>query len=552
MRSATTFALLVAVMVAAGIPDARADKKTVCTITVNSPDEKEAFRRSLPQEDYRFVELIERGRPDWLASACHKDIRCDVLIVSGHFDDGTEFYSDRLGVGESLPTDELERVSCSDSCPGLFSQLKEVYLFGCNTLQAQPLSNPSGEIGRSLARSGYSPLEAERRTRELKESHADSNRDRMRQIFTNVPVIYGFSSKAPLGPAAASLLNRYFQSSATIEVGSGRPSPKLVSLFAPASMTVATGLRSSDPDSSFRQDACHFSDDRLSSSAKVAFVHALLDRQMVEVRMFLDRIEKYVASLSDADRQTPEVARALRDIALDQDARARYLEFAADADEPAVRARMIELASRLGWLSASEKHAQLTRMIGDQLTKNAVGPAEVDLTCRLNQNHELDQELDRLPKPSAQTSEVKYAAILACLGSEPARARVLRALASPVDEEVEIAQVYVKNRPLAGTTELHLVATEILGMAASAAQVRALNTLAGYQLTDHEILAALVRVFSLAKSINVQRAIAGVLIRSDYMTIAGPELARVLREHRLKSAAGADLIDVLIRRMETS
>jgi hypothetical protein len=550
MPAATKVVLLGALLLATGLPDARADKKTVCTITVNSPDEKEAFRRGLPQSDFQFVELVEHGRPDWLASACHKDIHCDMLIISGHFDDGTEFYSDRLDAHESLPTAELERVSCSNSCPGLFSHLKEVYLFGCNTLQAQPLTNPSGEIGRSLVRAGYSPLDAERRTRELQEEHADSNRDRMRQIFSNVPVIYGFSAKAPLGAAAAPLLNRYFQSSATAELGTGRASPKLLNLFAPASMTVATGLRASDPDAGFRKDACHFSDDRLSPAAKVAFVHALLDREMVEVRMFLDRIENYVTSLSEFDRQTSGVAQALRDIALDQDARARYLEFAGDADEPAVRARMIELAARLGWLSPAEKRAQLMQMIGDQLGRNAVGPAEVDLICRLNNNHELDQELPHLAKTTAPTSEVKYAAILACLGSQPARARVLRALASPSDEEVETAQVYLHNRPIAEPTELRVVASAILGMNGSDAQVRALNTLASYQLTDHEMLAALAHLFSLAKSISVQRAIAGVLIRSDYMAIAGPELARTLREHRLKSPDGADLIDALIRRVD--
>src|SRR5436190_13511060 len=115
--------------------EAQADRKTVCTITVNSPDEKEIFRRSLPPDDFQFVELVERGRPDWLASACRKGVRCDVLLISGHFDDGTEFYSDRLETRESLPVEEMEQVACSDSCPGLFSQLREVYLFGCNTLQ---------------------------------------------------------------------------------------------------------------------------------------------------------------------------------------------------------------------------------------------------------------------------------------------------------------------------------------------------------------------------------------------------------------------------------
>jgi len=42
----------------------------------------------------------------------------------------------------------------------------------------------------------------------------------------------------------------------------------------------------------------------------------------------------------------------------------------------------------------------------------------------------------------------------------------------------------------------------------------------------------LTRLFPLAKSLNVQRAIAGILIRSDYRTIAKPELVRALRQHR--------------------
>src|SRR6185436_2066945 len=115
---------------------ADADKRTVCTITVNSSDEREMFLRRLPEDQYRFVELVERGRADWLASACRQGIRCDLLVISGHFDGTTVFYSDQVAASEFLPVAEMERASCSDSCPGLFSQLKEVYLFGCNTLSA--------------------------------------------------------------------------------------------------------------------------------------------------------------------------------------------------------------------------------------------------------------------------------------------------------------------------------------------------------------------------------------------------------------------------------
>src|SRR5437868_8183609 len=100
--------------------NATAAPKTVCTITVNSPDEKEMFRSKLPAGDYRFVELVERGRKDWLASACEQKVECDALIISGHFDGGEEFYTDRFDVNESLSVAEMESASCSDSCPGVF------------------------------------------------------------------------------------------------------------------------------------------------------------------------------------------------------------------------------------------------------------------------------------------------------------------------------------------------------------------------------------------------------------------------------------------------
>ena len=131
---------------------AGARPQTVCTITVNSPEEKQSFARHLPADRARFVELVERGRPDWLATACQASIACDVLVISGHYDGDNEFFSDRLDVNEHLPVSELERASCSDTCPALFSRLKEVYLFGCNTLNPQPQSSASADIVRSLVR----------------------------------------------------------------------------------------------------------------------------------------------------------------------------------------------------------------------------------------------------------------------------------------------------------------------------------------------------------------------------------------------------------------
>jgi hypothetical protein len=542
--------LAAALLAALSLQDVLAARKTVCTITVNSADEREAFRRHLPADQYDFVELVERGRPDWLASACRQHVRCDVLLISGHFDGGDEFYSDRVDARESLPVDEMERVSCSDSCPGLFSQLKEVYLFGCNTLNAEKLSSTSVDVTRALLRSGHSAADAERVAQLLDARHADSNRDKMRMIFKDVPVIYGFSSKAPLGAKAGPLLERYFRSGAA-PIGSGRPSEKLLGLFAASSMTVASGSTDADPQASYRRDMCQFADDRLTPAQRVAFVHSLLGRDVAEVRTFLDPLEKYAASLTLSDRMDAAVSKALEEIAADTPAKERWLAFARDADEPSMRARMIALAARLGWLSPASTQAELARLVHDLYARNDVGNADVELVCALNGNHALDSALASIAA-THPGGDIAHAALLACAGSAAARAQLIDALTSGRDRDVGLAQVSLKHHPIADVDDLRAVALRIARMSDVDAQIRALDTLAEHRVSDRESLESLTRLFPVAKTVNVQRAIAGILIRSDYEAIAKPELVRALREKRLKSPDGQDLIDVLIRRMQAS
>jgi hypothetical protein len=110
----------------------------------------------------------------------------------------------------------------------------------------------------------------------------------------------------------------------------------------------------------------------------------------------------------------------------------------------------------------------------------------------------------------------------------------------------------LQHRPITDASELQGIATAIARMKGSDTQVRALDVLARYHLSDRESLDELTRLFPLAKSLNVQRAIAGILIRADYKTIANVELVRALRQHRLKSPDGEDLIDALIRRLQAS
>lgn len=163
---------------------------------------------------------------------------------------------------------------------------------------------------------------------------------------------------------------------------------------------------------------------------------------------------------------------------------------------------------------------------------------------------DLGQALQGLPGPTLRSGRTAHAAMLACLGDREAHARMLHALTSADDSEVSIAEVYLRHRPLADTSDLRSVTEGIARMTRSEGQVHALIALAGQRVDDPESLQVLARLFSSARSVEVQRAIAGVLIRADYRVLARNDLARSLQQARLKSPGGQDVIDALIRRLQ--
>jgi hypothetical protein len=537
--------LVLALFVLAWTGGAWAQKKTVCTVTVNSADEKEAFRKALGPGQYDFVELVEHGRSDWLESACRTGVRCDVLIISGHYDGGNEFFSDRTEAREYLPVDELERVSCNGSCPGLFSQLKEVYLFGCNSLNPEPNASVAGEVGRSLQRAGLSRADAERTARSLAARHAESARDRMRLIFKDVPAIYGFSSVAPLGPTAASILRRHFQAGGAGDVATGRTSGRLLSQFSAHALAVTSGLSANDPLLAHRQDVCQFANDQVPPERRADFVHKLFAREIAEARMFLGRLEKFESTLPPHAQRSPALAASLDSIARADAVRTRYLQLARDADAAPTRARMIALGSKLGWLDAGQEREEISAMFEERLARNTVGPVEVDLACNLNR----DGALDGIDLAQGDARRVSHAALLACLGDATARERVVRALSSSNEDDIRFAQVVLSYRPLDQLVELPVVMNEIAGMTSRDAQMRALHALASQRLTDPATLSELVRLYPRVDSAGVQTAIANVLLRSDFRSIASAEVVQTLRVSR-RGNGGADAIDVLIRRMQ--
>lgn len=181
-------------------------RKTVCFVTVNSADEKAAFLSKLDPAKYSGVELLPFSPPgpwgrfvvrdeDWLERSCRQKVRCDTLVVSGHF--AAAF------IGESsfdVRLNDLSRYSCRADCNDFFSSVKEVYLFGCNTLANRSLDSRTIEQYREvLIQDGVASHDAQRIAARRYTEYGRPIRDEMLSLFPNARHVFGYPSLGPTG-----------------------------------------------------------------------------------------------------------------------------------------------------------------------------------------------------------------------------------------------------------------------------------------------------------------------------------------------------------------
>ena len=238
-------------------------------------------------------------------------------------------------------------------------------------------------------------------------------------------------------------------------------------------------------------------------------------------------------------------------LAGDQATRQRFMESARDADDSTVRMRMVALARNIGWLTPEQEQAELVRTIADQIARDRVGRDELEIACAGAPRERKDPALEAMAAGALKLGKVAPAAAMACLGNTEAHARVVNALTSSRAEDIDMARTYLKHRPLAAA-DLRSIAAGIARMPATDAQVQALETLSQQRLADPDSLREIARLFPITKSVQVQRAIAKVLIRSDYRVLGAPQLAQSLKQNRIKSPDGDDVIDALIRVLQQS
>lgn len=522
-----------ATLLAALLPLAGAAQQTVCTVTINSADERDALQRMLPADRFKLVELTQPGRADWFAAACEARVQCDVLVVSGHFA-GTQFYSSRPDTRETLEVSDLRGALCSASCPGVLENLKEVYLFGCDTLKAQPVRSAMPEVIRALRRDGRAALEAEREAQDLSALNGESSRETIRRLFPNVPVIYGFASLAPYGRYAGPMLERWLANGGAAEFGTAQPSAQLLSLFGPSSMVATSGVAAGEAGAARFAAACPAYDSRRAEGERIEAMHALLAAPEIDLRMAFDRIEAFFEA-------GPRDATVLEPIARDTAAGGRYLAATRLTQDPALRLRMIALARRVGWLDAAAEKSEQVALVRDVVRSAAMDFGEVDLVCGLNADGRLSGAAFAAPAMTAP-----QAAALACLGDAAARHRILQAVAGNDEHEVRAAQAYLRHHPLEDTAELQAVVASVAAMRHESAQVRALDTLSRHHIADPRSIALLERLFATTRSAAVQRAVAEVFLRAGRDAFQPAKLAATVRAHRLRGPAGEDVIDQLL------
>ena len=191
------------------------EKMNACFVTINSSEEKHVFQQALSTGKnagkFEFHELVPENssesdqRGDWFEQACKKNIRCDIMVISGHFG-GSFFGHTRYELG----MDELETRSCRKDCKGFTQTPKEVFLLGCNTLASKEEDNRSAAEYLAVLIEDDIPVEQASRIVEQRYGAVGTSfKDSMKRVFHGVPHIYGFHSVGPSGKNIKAMLERY-------------------------------------------------------------------------------------------------------------------------------------------------------------------------------------------------------------------------------------------------------------------------------------------------------------------------------------------------------
>lgn len=346
-------------------------KKTVCSMTINSSEEIQAFQKHLTPKGFQFVELVTES-PNWLEEAVNKNIRCDILVVSGHF--GGSFFGHR----GRLSLEDLETQACREEAKDLLHSAKEVFLFGCNTLAGKEKdSRTPEEYRRVLIEDGFSAAQAEQVASFRYSPIGQAFHARMSQVFSGVPRIYGYNSIGPSGKTVAPSLNRYLGS-----VDYGRyfdtiTAEKNARLFTAMKGQALEQTQGVSASAGRRSARCFLADDKVATRTKLDWVASVL-RDPVQRLKNLSEISSFLLrkplSRPQFDAQLSEIQK----IAFDRQLRSEMNHLITEVLKPypAMQLQLVSIAQYFGWLTFQD-----ARKLGGDIARSYFA-TEVTLETR--------------------------------------------------------------------------------------------------------------------------------------------------------------------------
>ncbi len=362
--------------------------KTICSITINSSNEKQTFQNRIKQTDpqTQFVELTSKGnRENWLQKACESGVQCDSLIISGHF--AWAFFSEKAN-GYQMTSEEMQTASCSRKCQGIFSQPKEIFLFGCNTLASPtPDHRTPAEYKKVLLESGFTDQTADMVVACRYKNIGCSSAERMRKIFTGVPLIYGFDSTSPLGAQNVNSVNQMLSRSlqkdgnytnhlnrleAAKTMGTIQQMNQMLSGYRSDWSTSFAGqaTASCSGNKDLNRDECVLSSPNSTQTEKLLAAERLMNspnrrQHYFELQKFISEIDP--VTLSDTDKNI--ILRIKNNPQAESDFRSIYGQI---NNLPYLKMRMSSLGRRLGWLTEAQYQSDVNQFMSKYNSKGSI------------------------------------------------------------------------------------------------------------------------------------------------------------------------------------
>jgi hypothetical protein len=408
-----------------------------CFIGLNEPDEVEVFRSHLGGGRFELVDLgarlrasrtNETGRAMTLfpADACGPDLGCDLVVISGEFAGGF------FGKEGSMSLQAMEDASCRAECAGLFRQPREVFLLGCNTLATKdPDRRTREDYLFVLLRHGFDRATAERVVELRYGTLGPSFRESLRRIFAGVPRIYGFRSVAPLAEHTAPMLERYLRSIPDYTAVLGRATGTdslLRSAFAGTSFTVTHGLADDEPAALDRDRICALYDESRSFDERLRIAYGLVRR--ADALKFIPALQVFLAR-HPSDRFGTNELSILREIQLEEDARASVLDLIHSLEVSALQLELAHFAALVGWM---DRHAlrELAVRGAARLLHGGRSTESVSVLCAIVQYESLRSDFTADDIPASLYTDPEGLWLLSCLAPTDPRIapRVLPALRS--------------------------------------------------------------------------------------------------------------------------